>query len=352
MTFEQIKEILGDEANHLLDYRSPKLSAEMLSQPGPEQMLSVMRQSDRSASVIANLSKLYRHGRLAGTGYLSIFPVDQGLEHTAAFSFYKNPIYFDPEQIVKFAVEAECSGVASSMGVLGLVSGKYADQIPFIAKLNHSEHLTYPPITDQLMFGSVERAYNLGAAGVGMTVYFGSEFSHRQIEEVSLAIEKAHRLGMFAIIWCYPRNSQYQRGNVNYSTAVDITAQAIHLAVTMGADIVKQKFPSQQRGFTDLNFSYSHPDMYQRLLSDHPIDLVRYQVAHAYMGKIGLINSGGDAKGESDLRDAVRTAVINKRAGGQGLIMGRKLFKKSWEDGLSIIRAVQDVYLLPEITLA
>lgn len=352
MTFEQIKEILGDEANHLLDYRSPKLSAEMLSQPGPEQMLSVMRQSDRSASVIANLSKLYRHGRLAGTGYLSIFPVDQGLEHTAAFSFYKNPIYFDPEQIVKFALEAECSGVATSTGVLGLISQKYADKIPFIAKLNHSEHLTYPPIINQLMFGSVERAYNLGAVGVGMTVYFGSEFSHRQIEEVSLAIEKAHRLGMFAIIWCYPRNPQYKRSNVDYSTAVDITAQAIHLAVTMGADIVKQKFPSPLRGFADLNFSYSHPDMYLRLLSDHPIDLVRYQVAHAYMGKIGLINSGGDAKGESDLRDAVRTAVINKRAGGQGLIMGRKLFKKPWDEGQAIIRAVQDVYLSPEITLA
>ena len=352
MDYQQIVSLLGDEAESLLGHRCLKIPTASLSAPSANQMLDVFRQSSRSAMVMTNLNKLYRQGRLGGTGYLSIFPVDQGLEHTAAYSFYQNPQFFDPDNIVKLAVEAGCSGVATSMGVLDLVAQKYAEQIPLIAKLNHSEHLTYPPITDQLMFGSVERAYNSGAVGIGATVYFGSSRSPRQIEQVTAAIEQAHRLGMFAIIWCYPRNPLYLRAEQDYTTAVDITAQAIHIAVTMGADLVKQKMPTKLHGFIDLKFSQANPEMYERLLTDHPIDLVRYQVAHAYMGKIGLINSGGESQGETDLRQAVKAAVINKRAGGQGLIMGRKVFKRSWDEGITLLQAVQDVYLTKEITLA
>jgi len=352
MNYSDIVKLLGDQADELLTYKSSKIPASSVLQPSPSSTLEVFRQSDRSSLVITHLNRLYQHGRLGGTGYLSIFPVDQGLEHTAGYSFYQNPLFFDPDNVVKLALEAGCSGVATTLGILGMVTKKYVNQIPFIAKINHSEHLTYPPMTDQLMFGSVEKAYNLGAVGVGFTVYFGSDQSHRQIEQVASAIEHAHRMGLFAIIWCYPRNPLYIKNGQDYSQAVDITSQAIHIAVTMGADIVKQKMPVALHGFTDLDFSHSDPQMYERLLTDHPIDLVRYQVAHAYMGKIGLINSGGESKGENDLREAVRSAVINKRAGGQGLIMGRKVFKKSWEEGIALLQAVQDVYLTQEITLA
>lgn len=351
MNYQEIRAILAEESS-LLDYRCQKISRDLLATPSSNTMLDVFRDSDRSSMVIANLNKLYRHGRLSNTGYLSIFPVDQGLEHTAAFSFYHNPFYFDPVNIVKLAIEAGCNGVTSSLGVLGLVSQKYADQIPMVAKINHSEHLTYPAKIDQILFGSVEKAYNMGAVGVGMTVYFGSNGSHRQITTLSEAIERAHRLGLFVIIWCYPRNPAYIKDGVDYSVAVDITAQAIHLAVSMGADIVKQKMPIPNHGFAQLDFSYYKSEMYEKLLTDNPIDLVRYQVLHAYSGKIGLINSGGDSNGQSDLKEAVRAAVINKRAGGQGLIMGRKVFNKPFAEGVALIQAVQDVYLSSEITLA
>lgn len=352
MTYDEIKNLLGDEAEYLLSHRCVKIPQQHISAPGTDTSLAIFRQSARSSMVVSQLQRLYHSGRLAGTGYVSIFPVDQGLEHTAAYSFYHNPKFFDPTAIVEMAIAGGCSGVTSSAAVLNLVSRTYAKQIPFIVKLNHSEHLTLPEKTDQLLFASVDQASEMGAAGIGATIYFGADESHRQIEQIGMTIERAHRLGMFAILWCYPRNPRYQRDGRDYSTAVDITSQAIHLGASLGADIVKQKMPTTDRGFFDLKFSKYDASMYDALLTDHPIDLVRYQVAHAYMGKIGLINSGGEAAGDDDLRDAVRTAVINKRAGGHGLIMGRKVFKKSWDDGVALLNAVQDVYAEKRIDLA
>lgn len=352
MKYEEIVNLLGNEAELLLNHHCEKIPKESISLPGPDQVLTVFRDTNRSSRVIANLQRLYHHGRLAGTGYLSIFPVDQGLEHTAAYSFYQQPQYFDPQAIVEMAVAGECNGVASSFGVLSLVFKKYQNRIPLIVKINHSEHLTLPEKTDQLIFSSVDQAVSIGAVAVGATVYFGSDNSHNQIEQVTRIFERAHQHGLGTILWCYPRNDQYVENGQSYEDAVDITAQAIHLGVSMGADIVKQKFPSHLRGFQALSFSKYDLIMYDRLLTEHPIDLVRYQVVHAYAGKIGLINSGGENLGENNLRAAVRQAVINKRAGGHGLIMGRKVFKSSWAEGLQLLRAVQDVYLEPKITIA
>ncbi|MFZ1721612.1 MAG: class I fructose-bisphosphate aldolase [Microgenomates group bacterium] len=352
MSIDQIAEILAEEAESLLTHTCNKIPNDLITMPNGDHATRIFSQSDRSEAVTANLHRLYNHGNLSGTGYLSIFPVDQGMEHTAAYSFYSNPLYFDPENILKMAVEGGCNAVASTLGVLGLVSKKYADKIPFIVKVNHSEHLTNPALTNQVLFSSAEQAANMGAAGVGATIYFGSNESHRQIEEISALFADAHKRGLFTILWCYPRNDTYERDGIDYASSVDITSQAIHIGVSLGADIIKQKLPESSRGFSSLNFSKYSPEMYEALLTDNPIDLVRYQVAHSYMGKISMINSGGEASGENDLKSAVRSAVINKRGGGAGLIMGRKVFKKPFSEGLEILRAVQGVYASSEITVA
>lgn len=352
MNYQDISNLLGEESESLFSYSCEKISKDSIYHPNQNHVSDIFSHSNRPDKVVESLTRLYSHGRLGGTGYLSIFPVDQGMEHTAAFSFVHNPAYFDPETIVAMAREGGCSAVVAPSGVLALVSRKYARDIPFIVKINHSEHLTLPPETNQIPFSSVQQAYDMGAAGVGATVYFGSKYSHQLIEDISIAFEEAHRLGMFTVLWCYPRNENYVREGVNYTTAVDITAQANHIAVTMGADIVKQKFPTPEHGFEALGFSKYNKEMYENLLTDHEVDLVRYQVAHCFMGKVSLINSGGEATGDSDLYKAVRTAVINKRGGGAGLIMGRKVFKHSWDEGLNILRAVQDVYLEQQITVA
>lgn len=352
MNHAEIITLLGSDAEDLLNHTCAQLSVETITAPSPDHVETVFSHSDRSQKTQVNLSRLYGHGNLGGSGYLSIFPVDQGMEHTAAYSFHTNPAFFDPDSIVKFAVEGGCSAVASTSGALALVSERYAREIPFIVKLNHSEHLTLPEQTNQIPFASVQKAYDMGAAGVGATIYFGSELSHRQIEEVAGAFEAAHRLGMFTILWCYPRNSEYKKGATDHSQSVDITSQACHIGVTMGADIIKQKLPKETLGFPDLKFSKYNKEMYADLLTPHPIDLVRYQVAHCYAGKISLINSGGESKGADDISEAVRTAIINKRGGGAGLIVGRKLFKRPWNEGLEILRAVQAVYLDDQITVA
>lgn len=353
MTTAQITSLLGQEtANDLLAHTCRKIPKEKITAPSVAAVESTFQNSNRSAKVIENLMRLYNTGRLAGTGYLSIFPVDQGMEHTAGYSFAHNSDYFDPETIVRMSVEGGCSGIASTAGVLGIISKKYADKIPFVVKINHSEHLTLPEQTNQILFSSVEQAVSMGAAAVGATVYFGSENSHRQIQEIAQAFERAHRLGLATILWCYTRNHNYSTTTANHATSVDISSQAIHIAATMGADIVKQKMPTPSFGFKELNFSKYNDEMYIKLLTKHPIDLVRYQVAHAYMGKIPLINSGGESSGESDLADAVKAAIINKRAGGAGLIMGRKVFKRPFAEGVEILQAVQDVYRNSEITIA
>ncbi len=351
MQYQELVDLLGSEAPDLLTWQKPVIANRNLTLPSQDFVKSVFGLSDRPPAVISALNKLYSSGRLTNTGYLSILPVDQGVEHTAGFSFYKNPNWFDPETIVQTALEAGCSGVTSSYGVLSLLAKKYAAKIPFILKLNHSEHLTLPAQTDQLMFASVKQAVVMGAMGVGATVYFGHDTSHHQIETVARAFELAHEQGLLTILWCYPRNPFYKDGDDNYETAVDITAQAIHLGVTLGADIVKQKLPTPKHGFEKLQFSKYDTAMYQSLLSDHPIDLVRYQVLHAYAGRIGLLSSGGESEGEDDLRQAVRLAVINKRAGGQGIIMGRKVFKRSTAEGIKLLQAVQDVYLMREVAV-
>ncbi|MDX5324987.1 MAG: class I fructose-bisphosphate aldolase, partial [Bacteroidota bacterium] len=299
-----------------------------------------------------NLESIYDHGRLGGTGYLSILPVDQGIEHSAGASFAPNPIYFDPENIVKLAIEGGCNAVASTYGVLASVSRKYAHKIPFIVKINHNQMLSYPNTFDQTMYGSVESAWEMGAAAVGATIYFGSEESTRQIIEVAEAFERAHELGMATILWCYLRNSGFKKDGKDYHTAADLTAQANHLGVTIQADIIKQKLPTTNHGYTDIQFGKTHPKVYSELSSDNPIDLTRYQVANCYMGRAGLINSGGESKGATDLAEAVRTAVINKRAGGQGLISGRKAFQKPMNEGVEILNAIQDVYLEKQVTIA
>ncbi len=354
MKFAEIKTLLGSDAA-LLDHVCQTIRKEDLHLPSMETVTEVFEASDRPSKVQKNLHDLYGHGRLGGTGYLSILPVDQGIEHAAGASFAKNPAYFDPENIVKLAIEGECNGVASTYGVLAAVSKKYASKIPFIVKLNHNELLTYPNKHDQIMFATPQMAKDMGAVGVGATIYFGSPEATRQIQEVSAAFAEAHRLGMFTILWCYLRNPAFKQKERDFHVSADLTGQANHLGVTIGADIIKQKLPENNGGFLALgqDSAYGKTDkrVYEHLTTDNPIDLTRYQVANCYMGRIGLINSGG-ASGENDLEDAVKTAVINKRAGGAGLISGRKAFQKPLDKGVEILQAIQDVYLCKEVTVA
>ena len=351
-TFEKIREYLGQDADFILNYVSGTVNKSELHLTGPNHIDEVFVHSDRNPQVLKSLGMLYNNGRLAYTGYLSILPVDQGIEHTAGSSFGPNPIYFDPENIIKLAIEGGCNAVATTFGGLALMARKYAHKIPFIVKINHNELLTYPNKYDQIMFGSVSEAWELGATAIGATIYFGSEESDRQIIEVSEAFEEAHSLGMATILWCYTRNNAFKTDKADYHTAADLTGQANHLGVTIKADIIKQKLPTNNGGFSTLKFGKTHPDMYNKLSSDHPIDLCRYQVINCYMGKIGLINSGGEAKGELDFADAVKTAVVNKRAGGCGLISGRKAFQRPFREGVELLNLIQDVYLIKEITIA
>jgi class I fructose-bisphosphate aldolase len=345
-------EILGDSAKSLLEHRCQTISREMLHLPGPDFVDRIFAPSDRNLRVLTNLQRLYGTGRLAGTGYMSILPVDQGIEHSAGASFAKNPTYFDPESIVKLAVEGSCNAVASTFGVLGAVARRYAHKIPFIVKINHNELLTYPNKHDQILFGTVERAFEMGAAAIGATIYFGSDESSRQIVEIGEAFDKAHELGMATILWCYLRNAAFVTADKDYGLSADLTGQANHLGVTIQADVIKQKLPENNGGFNALKFGKTSPLVYEKLTTDHPIDLCRYQVANCYMGRIGLINSGGASAGATDLADAVRTAVINKRAGGTGLISGRKAFQRPLAEGVKLLNAIQDVYLDPQVTVA
>ena len=347
-----IQSLLGAEAESLLSYEAKGIPKEDLILPGPDYIDRVLVETDRSPQVLRNLQSLFGHGRLAGTGYVSILPVDQGIEHSAAASFAPNPKYFDPANIVELALAGDCNAVASTFGVLGAVSRRYAHRIPFIVKLNHNELLTYPNQFDQIMFGSVEQAFDLGAAAVGATIYFGSDQATRQLQEVAEAFAQAHELGMFTVLWCYLRNSEFKKDGVDYHNAADLTGQANHLGVTIEADIIKQKLPTNNGGYTALNFGKTSPLVYESLTTDHPVDLCRWQVVNNYMGRIGLINSGGESKGSSDLAEAVRTAVINKRAGGIGLISGRKAFQRPMSEGVELLHAIQDVYLDRSITIA
>jgi class I fructose-bisphosphate aldolase len=349
----EITSLLGNDAEFLLNHVSKGIPKDDLVLPGPDFIDRVMAASDRSPQVLRNLQALFSHGRLGDTGYLSILPVDQGIEHSAAASFAPNPRYFDPANIVELAIEGGCNAVATTFGVLGAVSRTYAHKIPFIVKLNHNELLTYPNRFDQVMFGSVEQAYDLGAAGVGATIYFGSDESTRQLREVSEAFAHAHHLGMFTVLWCYLRNSEFKQGDVDYHNAADLTGQANHLGVTIEADIIKQKLPTNNGGYNAFaGYGKTSPLVYDSLTTDHPIDLCRWQVANCYLGRIGLINSGGESKGQTDLAEAVTTAVINKRAGGTGLISGRKAFQRPTSDGVELLHAIQDVYLDTAITIA
>ena len=348
-----IASLLGDDAAYLLDHVSTTISADQLTTPGPDSVAEVFGQSDRSPQVLRNLQSLLDHGRLAGTGHVSILPVDQGIEHSAAASFAPNPAYLDPVNIVELALEGGCNAVASTFGVLATMSRRFAHRIPFIVKVNHNELLTLPNRFDQVMFGSVGQAYDLGAAGVGATIYFGSEESTRQIQEVSDAFAQAHELGMFTVLWCYLRNPGFKVDGVDHHGSADLTGQANHLGVTIGADIIKQKLPDTNGGYNALpGYGKTHPLVYEELTTDHPLDLCRWPVANCYMGRIGLINSGGASSGAGDLAEAVRTAVINKRAGGLGLISGRKAFQRPMAEGIELLNAIQDVYLDGSITLA
>ena len=342
---------LGDGAEYLLGHECRTISSKDLHLPGPDYIDEVFVHNDRSPAVIRNLQTILDHGRLGGTGYVSILPVDQGVEHSAGASFAVNPLYFDPENIVKLAIEGGCNAVASTAGALASVSRKYAHKIPFIVKINHNELLSYPNTFDQILFGNVDQAFQMGAVAVGATIYFGSEESSRQIEEISEVFSHAHSLGLATILWAYLRNPDFKQDEADYHVSADLTGQANHLSVTIGADIVKQKLPENNGGFTALSFGKTHQLVYSELTSDHPIDLTRYQVANCYMGRIGLINSGG-ASGSDDLGDAVRTAIVNKRAGGMGLISGRKSFQKPFEEGVALLRSIQNVYLEREITIA
>lgn len=346
-----IQALLGDQADYLLSYEA-KISKDRLHLPGPDFIDRVVAGTNRNPQVLRNYQNLLDHGRLGGTGFVSILPVDQGIEHSAAASFAPNPDYFDPANIVELAIEGGCNAVASTFGVLASVSRTYAHRIPFIVKLNHNELLTYPATYEQIMFGSVDEAWNLGAAGVGATIYFGSEDSNRQIIEVADAFERAHELGMFTVLWCYTRNSAFTVDGVNYETSADLTSQANHLGVTIQADIIKQKQPENNNGYGAVGFGRTHPAVYDELTSDHPIDLTRWQVVNNYMGRSPLINSGGASSGEGDLEQAVATAVINKRAGGQGLISGRKAFQRPRAEGIELLNAIQDVYLDDSVTVA
>ena len=352
---KKIADLLGKDADSLLNHTC-KISKDQLTIPGPHHVDNIFINSDRNNNVLRNLNWMYNTGRLSGTGYLSILPVDQGVEHSGGASFAANPMYFDPENIVKLAIEGGCNAVASTLGVLGLVSRKYAHKIPFVLKFNHNEFMTYPNKFDQRLFADVEQAYDMGAVGAGATIYFGSDESARQLEEVSAAFKRAHELGMFTILWCYLRNSAFKTKEKDFHVSADLTGQANHLGVTIQADIIKQKLPENNGGYLALNTkesAYGKTDkrVYSELTSDHPIDLCRYQVANCYMGKIGLINSGG-ASGVNDLADAAKTAVINKRAGGMGLICGRKAFQKPFKQGIEILNTIQDVYLSKEVTIA
>ncbi len=352
-TTTRIEELLGKDADSLLRHECKGIDKSLLHLPGPDFLDRIFVQSDRSAPVINNLHRLFNHGRLAGTGYVSILPVDQGIEHSGGASFAKNPIYFDPENIVKLAIEGGCNAVASTFGVLGSVSRKYAHKIPFIVKLNHNEFISYPNAYDQVMFGSVQDAYDMGAAAVGATIYFGSEESRRQIVEVAEAFDMAHELGMATVLWCYLRNSSFKVDGTDFHAAMDLTGQANHLGVTIKADIIKQKAPEVfKSGYETLKFGKIDKKVFTDLATDHPIDMTRYQVANCYMGRIGLINSGGASSGASDLAEAVRTAVVNKRAGGMGLISGRKAFQRPMKEGAALLNAIQDVYLNQAITIA
>lgn len=349
-----IKELLGSDAS-LLEHKCTTIPKESLHLPGGDFVDRVWKDSDRSPQVLRNMQSIFNSGRLKRTGYLSILPVDQGIEHSAGASFSPNPIYFDPENIVKLAIEGECNAVASTLGVLGSVSRKYAHKIPFVLKINHNEFLSYPNKYDQILFASVEQAFNLGAAAIGATIYFGSDESARQIQEISQAFQYAHEFGMTTILWCYLRNSAFNvNGDKDYHVSADLTGQANHLGVTIGADIIKQKLPENNGGYNAVKFGKTSKLVYEKLSSDNPIDLTRYQVANCYMGRCGLINSGGAStgRGDSDLKEAVKTAVINKRAGGMGLISGRKAFQKPMSEGVELLHAIQDVYLDKDVTIA
>jgi class I fructose-bisphosphate aldolase len=352
----QIAQFLGDKADFLLNFKNPKISKDRLHLPGTDVVDRLYGVSDRNNRVLSNLQRIVSHGRLGGTGYLSILPVDQGIEHSAGASFARNPDYFDAENIVRLAIEGGCNAVASTYGVLGAVARKYAHKIPFLVKINHNELLTYPNKFDQIMFGTVKQAFDMGAAAVGATIYFGSDQATRQITEVSHAFALAHEMGMATVLWCYLRNNAFKKDK-DYHVSADLTGQANHLGVTIQADIIKQKLPENNGGFKALNTgssSYGKLDerIYTELTSDHPIDLCRYQVANCYMGRAGLINSGGESKGAGDLENAVLTAVINKRAGGMGLISGRKAFQRPMKEGIALLNAVQDVYLSRDVTVA
>src|SRR5215208_4990611 len=349
---KKIAELLGDKADYLLNHTCKTIDKSTLHLPSPDHVDNSWIYSNRSNQVLRNLQSLLGHGRLGGTGYCSIFPVDQGIEHSAGASFAPNPIYFDPENIVKLAIEGGCNAVASTFGVLGIVARKYAHTIPFIVKLNHNEFISYPNTYDQIRFASVRQAFNMGATAVGATIYFGSEESKRQLQEVSAWFQEAHELGMFTVLWCYLRNPAFKTKEADYHVAADLTGQANHLGVTIEADIIKQKMPENNGGYTAVNFGKTHKAVYSQLTTDNPIDLTRYQLANCYMGRAGLINSGGASTGEGDLKEAVKTAVINKRAGGMGLISGRKAFQRPMKEGAALLNAVQDVYLTKEITIA
>lgn len=357
MSNKKINELLGDKAEFLLNHQSKTISKDQLHLPGPDFVDRIWTISDRNPQVMRNLQLMYNTGRLTGTGYLSILPVDQGVEHSAGASFAKNPIYFDPENIIKLAIEGGCNAVATTYGGLGFLARKYAHKIPFIVKVNHNEFLTYPNKFDQIMFASIKASWNLGAAAVGATIYFGSDESTRQIQEVSKAFEMAHQLGMATILWCYLRNPAFKTKEKDFHVSADLTGQANHLGVTIEADIIKQKLPENNGGYLALNtkesaYGKNDPLIYTKLTSDHPIDLCRYQVANCYMGRAGLINSGGASSGASDMAEAVTTAVINKRAGGMGLISGRKSFQRPMKEGVEVLNAIQDVYLDKDITVA
>jgi len=347
----RIESLLGGDAS-LLTYQCRTIPRDQLHLPGPDFVDRVVSASDRPPRVLGNLQRLFDSGRLARTGYVSILPVDQGIEHSGGASFAPNPAYFDPENIVKLGIEGGCNAVASTLGVLGSAARRYAHKIPFIVKLNHNEFISYPNSFDQIKFGSVKQAWNMGAAGVGATIYFGSEESKRQVQEVSEMFQQAHELGMFTVLWCYLRNAAFKTKEADYHLAADLTGQANHLGVTLQADIIKQKLPENNGGYTALNFGKTHKAVYSQLTTDNPIDMTRYQLANCYMGRSPLINSGGASAGESDLKEAVRTAVINKRAGGSGLISGRKAFQRPMKEGVALLNAIQDVYLAAEITVA
>lgn len=353
MNRQDIIKIIGQEqADYLLDYESKTINKEMLHLPGSDFVDRIWGQSNRNIQVLKSLQALYGHGRLANTGYLSILPVDQGIEHSAGASFAPNPIYFDSENIVRLAIEGGCNAVASTYGVLGSIARKYAHKIPLIVKINHNEFLSYPNSFNQVLFGTIKSAWDMGAVAVGATIYFGSENSRRQIVEIAEAFEYAHELGMATILWCYVRNNEFEKDGVDYHSSADLASQANHLGVTIQADIIKQKLATNNGGYTAINFGKTHKKVYTELTNDHPIDLNRYQVANCYMGRAGLINSGGASSGESDLADAVTTAIINKRAGGQGLISGRKAFQKPMGEGIELLNAIQDIYLSDDVNIA